>query len=310
MTLQNPGDFDFDTGLDDFDMEDAVIPRLTIVHKEGRFKDSLSNEEFDSVRVIFLGLVKQRTLWHFTVDEGDWPMCRSANHEIGFPNLSDEQPKEKRFPWEKSGFSPADYPPDEDGKIRLPCDRCQLKEWKSHPDGKKPYCAEQFTMPVLYDPHGDDFWVPAIMTFQKTSLKGLKSYLTSFKRNKAPAFEAVTEITLTIQRKGSNDYSVPNFKRVGDTESDNWREYSTNFRTIRDFLTEEPATEDDGVVGEVPASSSQPAATKQEVKEEEIHDAEIVEEPEVKKEEPAKSEPKAEAPPASPAADDDDDLPF
>src|SRR5690606_15412571 len=146
----------FETGLEDFGMEDAVIPRLKIVHKEGVFEDSLSGEKFETISLVILGLVKQRILWHQTVDDGDMPMCRSANHDTGFPNLSDDQPKEKRFPWEKSGFRPEDYQ-DEDGNFRLPCSGCNLKEWKSHPDGKRPYCSEQFTLPVLYsdNPDGD-----------------------------------------------------------------------------------------------------------------------------------------------------------
>lgn len=310
MTLQKPEEFE--TGLEDFDNEDMAIPRLNIEHKKGTFRDTLTNEEHEKVKVIFLGLQKQRTLWHFTVDEGDYPMCRSVNHETGVPNLSEKQPKEKRFPWEKSGFSPDDFPPDENGVIKLPCSGCQLKEWESHPDGKKPYCAEQFTMPVLYDPDDSGMWVPAIMTFQKTSMKPIKSYLTQFKRNKTGAFSAITEITLTPQKKGSNEYCVPNFRRVGDTDQEDWREYMTTFRTIRDFLTEDPGSND--AQEEVPSSSGNPEAKSQDVaeakKDEDIIDVEPVEEevpeptpePEVKKEEPAPS--------ASSTEDDDDDLPF
>ena len=150
-------DFDYDTGLEQFGVEDAVIPRLSIVHKDGQFKDSLTNAQFTTIKVIILGLVKQRVLFHPVVDDGDWPMCKSADHDTGFPNMSDEQPKEKRFAllWDKAGFDPKDFPPDENGVIRLPCDSCQLKEWGTHPDGKKPYCAEQFTLPILYDPDED-----------------------------------------------------------------------------------------------------------------------------------------------------------
>jgi len=302
---------DFETGLEDFGMEDAVIPRLTIVHKEGQFKDSLSNETFPTLRAIILGLVKQRVLWHQIMDDGDWPMCRSANHEVGLPNLSDEQPKEKRFPWEKSGFDPAHYPPEEDGKIRLPCSGCQLKEWKTHPDGKRPYCTEQFTLPVLYDPREDDNWVPALITFQKTGLKPLKSYLTSFARSRSAAFQAITEITLNMEKRGTTDYSVPSFKRIGDTDETMWREYSVNFRTMKDFLVAEPGSRDDDEAPAAPSDNTAKAPTveKQDDKSEDIVEAQVVED---KPEQAAKvsEEPKAEEAPKPAQAEDDDDLPF
>lgn len=306
MTVQNVGDFE--TGLEDFDMEDAVIPRLSIVHREGQFKDSLSNEQFDSVKVIILGLVKQRILWHPTVDDGDRPMCRSSDHNLGFPNMSDDQPKEKRFPWEKSGFDKADYPADDDGLIALPCSGCQLKEWGSHPDGKRPFCSEQFTLPVLYDPREDDSWVPAIMTFQKTGLKPLKSYLTSFARSKNAAFQAVTEIGLNLQKRGQTDYSVPWFKRVGDTDDSNWREYSSSFRTMRDFLVAPPGAREDTEDGTPAAPSAnentKPKKAAPETDDSDVVDAEVIEESKAEE----KANPAGEPPAAS--SDDDDDLPF
>lgn len=300
---------DFETGLEDFGLEDAVIPRLSIVHREAQFKDSLSNEQFDTLKVIILGLVKQRVLWHPTVDDGDWPMCRSANHETGFPNMSDDQPKDKRFPWSKSGFDQSDYPADGDGLIRLPCSGCQLKEWGSHPDGKRPYCAEQYTLPVLYDPRDDENWVPAIMTFQKTGLKPLKAYLSSFARSRNAAFQAVTEIGLDLNKRGQTEYSVPWFKRVGNTDEENWREFSTNYRTMRDFLTADPGSRDEDEGTPAPSSNvAKPPAKeepKQDDKTEDVVDAEVVEDKPQQQDKVSKPEPAAAA-----SDDDDDDLPF
>lgn len=304
MTLQKPEQYgtEIETGLEDFGMEDAVIPRLSIVHKEGQFKDSLSNEQFDTINVIILGLVKQRVLWHPDIEDGDWPMCRSANHEIGFPNTNEKQPKEKTFPWAKAGFDPNDFPADDAGHIRLPCSGCQLKEWKSHPDGKKPYCTEQFTLPVLYDPRDSGDYVPAIITFQKTGLKPLKSYLTSFARSRQPAYTAITQIGLDMAKRGSTDYSIPNFRRIGDSDESDWREYAVNYRTMRDFLTADPGERDEDEDGTPPAPSANvaeaPPQAEPAAKEEPV-EAVVVEEP------------KASAPaaPASAPADDDD-LPF
>jgi hypothetical protein len=320
MTLQNPSDFDFETGLEDFSQEDAVTPRLQIQHKQGLFKDSLSGQEFDKLTCIMLGLVKQRILWYNIVDDNsknDYPMCRSLNHDTGFPNMDDEVPKSKQFPWAKSGFDPAQYPPDENGLVRLPCEDCQLKEWGSHPDGNKPYCAEQFTTPVLYDPNGDgSTWVPAILSFQKTSLKPLKAYFTGFQRAKNAAFMAYTEIGLDMQKRGTNEYSVPNFRKIGDTDQEMWRGFSAQYRQLRDFLTADPGVEDyapspsDNVAQPptpVPAAPTPPSAPTPEpgtVDSDGIEEAEVVNTPS------APTPPSAPAAPAAAAAPDDDDLPF
>lgn len=314
MTVQNVGDYE--TGLEDFDMEDAVIPRLTIVHKEGEYKDSLSGEQFGKLNIIILGLVKQRVLWHHTLDEGDWPMCRSHNHDEGIPNESDDQPKDKRFPWDKSGFEKKDFTENENGNILLPCSGCALKEWKSHPDGKKPYCAEQFALPILMDPKGDgELWVPSIFTVQKTGLRPLKTYLTSFSRSKSAAFTVVTEIGLDMLKKGTTDYSVPNFKTVGATDEENWREYSVAFRGMKEFLIQEPGSRVEDVEIEPSSNVNKGPEPKAEdpvekpAEKEDIVEAEIVPdpEPEVKAPEP-EPEAKKEEPVVPP--EDDDDLPF
>lgn len=324
MTIQNTGDFELDTGLEDFGMGDTVIPRLKIAHREGRFVDSLSNEEFDKVTVIMLGLVRQRILWHTSLDDDDAaPMCKSTNFEIGFPDLNaEEQPKNKLFPWDESGFRKEDFEPGPDGLVRLPCAGCALKEWGSHPDGKKPYCSEQFTIPLLYDPNGDDNWIPAIISFQKTSLKPLKNYLSSFKRAKTAAFTAKTEMGLDLTKRGANPYSVPNFKNVGQTDPDNWPEFATSYRQLREFLTADPGRSDEAE-GNVTVKAEQDpwagnSGDEEPVEGEIVEDAPAEAEPTPppaapKKAAPPSSPPVAKkaaaAPPAAPA-EDDDDLPF
>lgn len=299
MTVANPQDFE--TGLEDFGIEDAVVPRLSIQHRDGEFKDSLSGATFPKIRVIILGLVKQRILWNSVVDDGDMPMCKSPNHKQGFPNVDEDTKRDKRFPWAASGFNPKDFPPDEDGQVMLPCDGCQLKEWGSHPDGKRPYCSEQFTLPVLYDPYDNEGWVPAILTFQKTSIKPVRSYLTSFARSNNPAYTAITEIGLDLQKRGGNPYSVPNFRRVGDTDEQFWREYATNYRSLKQFLTAPPAVRDSDSQPAPSANQNRPPATE-------------------RTDEPAKTEAKSTPPAPAPAPaasatpvatqDDDEDLPF
>lgn len=303
MTVARPEDQDleFETGLDDFDVEDAVVPRISIVHKDQEFKDSLTGETFPTMQAIILGLVKQRVLFHHIVDDGDWPMCRSQNHDTGFPNMSDKQPTEKLFPWDKSGFDPKDFPPDDDGLIRLPCSGCQLKEWKSHPDGKKPYCAEQFTLPILYSTDPDGVFAPAVLSLQKTSLKPIKAYLTSFARSQQPAFSVITEFGLDAAKRGSTIYSIVNVRKVAASEPDEWRSYATSYRAMRNFLTADPGSLEDDEAG-----VAEPSAN--------VNEAPVVEDPPAKEEtqaapeEPAAKEAEPAAASAAPAGDDD--LPF
>ena len=296
----------FNTGLDEFDSNDATIPRLQIQHHDGKFKDSLSNEEFEKVDVIILGLVKQRILWDAIMDEEDKPVCKSTNHHDGYPQLVAEEKGQKLFPIEKSGFDLKDYPPDENGDVALPCAGCALKEWGSHPDGKKPYCSEQYTLPVLYAPT-DGVWVPALMTFQKTGLKPLKSYLTGFSRSKTPAFQAITQIGLDLRSFANNPFCVPNFKKVGETDMEDWIGYSTSYEGIAEFLRMPPTRQGDDVPVSAPvAATAQSTVT-------------------ITKPAPAAQQPAATVtvqPPAAPVAaettpapvaaetDDSDELPF
>lgn len=236
------------TGLEDFQVTDAVIPRLTIEHTKGTFKDNLSGQEYAQVNVIILGLVKQRVLWHTTVDDGDTPMCKSPDFITGFPDL--ETTGDKAFPWDKSGFDPSTLTRDPDGLVSLPCAGCSLKEWGSAPDGKKPYCSEQWTMPILYEGlneegHGSGLYVPALFSLHRSGLKPIKAYLTSFSNTGSPAFIKITRIALKLQSRGTVTYATPKFAPVGDTDPSTWAGYSGNFLEMRDYLTRRPVTDDD-----------------------------------------------------------------
>lgn len=253
---------DLYTGLEEFGQEDAVIPRLQIVHKEGLFKDNLNGATYPKVKLIILGMVKQRIMWHPTVDDNDKPMCRSADFETGFPTIADV-PKEKLFPWHLSGFDPKHFTPDEDGQIELACKDCKLKEWKTHPNGKTPYCAEQWSLSVMYDGMDPDSgqysgtWSVALLSLQKSSLKAIKSYLTSFTRPPVrPAYTAVCEASLTLKSRGQVDYSEPSFKNVGTTDPANYQEYSIQARTMRDYLKRSPEPIDSDADVSMPNSAN------------------------------------------------------
>ncbi len=235
----------FQTGLEAFEESDAVIPRLSIVQKEGLFEDNLSNERFSSVRIIPLGLVKQRILWPAVKGESDdSPMCKSTNNLVGHPLV--DAPKDKQFPWAHSGFDRAAHPPQSDGLIDLPCEACKLKEWGSHPTGKNPWCSEQWVVPVLYDGHGDGRFSPAILTLQRSGVKAIRSYLTPFQKSGSPAFVNIATVTLDVATRGDVIYSKPKFQRGEQTTQNEWPSYATQFMQIKEYLERRPVGDDDG----------------------------------------------------------------
>lgn len=294
-------------GLEDVGFGDVVIPRLQIVHDSAIFRDNLSKAEYPELDVILLGLVKQRIFWHEDVDEGDKPMCKSPDHEHGFPNVSDETPKDKRFPWAKSNFDPSDFEPDPEfnNLLTLPCQSCIFKEWDKG-DWKVPPCTEQHTYPLLYNSSPDDpdgVWTPALLTVQKTGIKPSRQYISSFAQSKTPMFTVRTTIKLTQASRGSVKYSVPSFRKGEGTDRDAWGEYADQFRTIRSFIRQAPrrpdadedaayaeasSNENTGPASPAPAAAASPAAP----------------------EKPATAAPATPPAPATAAPGGDDDLPF
>lgn len=265
MTVQQYEGDGGTVGLEDVGVGDLVLPRLQIVHDEGRFRDNLSKQEYDVLDAIFLGLVKQRILWHDTVDEGDKPMCKSPDFEHGFPNVDDDTPKNKRFPWDTSNFNPADFPPSNGigGLVTLPCASCSLKEWGD--DRQPPPCAEQHTFPILYNINsGQDgvepIWTAALFTTQKTGIKPSRQYISSFAQSRQPMFTVVTRLSLTQQSRGTVKFSVPRFQRLGASDSELWSEYAEQYVTIRDYIRQPPRAADDDVAAPSGNENTAPAA--------------------------------------------------
>lgn len=252
-----PNTFDgLDSGLDDFGTEDMVLPRITIDHDEIHYVDNLTNETFPKLNVVMLGLVKARVLWAEEMKDGEGPLCKSNDHKNGHPT--------DKFPWAASGF-PKDraLAAIEEGKVEgLPCASCKLQEWGSHPSRDVPWCNEQFVLPVMMATgEGDDvsYNAPAILTFQRSGIKASKAYISAFARSKQPLFTTVTELGLSAQKKGSRTYGTPTFRKLEGTDQENWVEYSTTFRQIRDYLQTPPAarTEEEE---SAPVSNDAPAA--------------------------------------------------
>lgn len=245
------------SGLEDFTAEDLKLARLVIDQKAGLFKDSLSGTTYERVHAITLGVVKQRVMWQPTVDEGDSnPLCKSTDNAIGYPTTW-EKPQ-NNFPWVASGWQQGDFPQDELGRTVLPCGSCRFKEWKTHPDGKKPWCSMQHSVPLLYGEPGDTPYIQAVFTFQRSSLPASQAYFAGFMQKSLPAFSAVCEIRLNKLKRGLNDYYVPILQVLRQTDQAMWPEYSENLKIMRNFLTRPPVTRDENgqiVAGNIAADN-------------------------------------------------------
>jgi hypothetical protein len=213
-------------GLEDVDQSDLVMPRLQVKHQKQLFVNPQTNEEFEELEVVLLGMLKQRSLFPAVYDgENNPPLCRSLDFETGFPRAD-------VFPWEESGFDLDSY----DDETGLPCEDCLLKDWGSHPTKPKaPWCEAQHTYPLLILGEGGSM-TPMIYTVSKTGLTPSKNYVSYFVTNKKPMFTVVTRLTLDAARKGGNDYSVPRFERLGATDSSKWRYWAEQFTSIKDML--------------------------------------------------------------------------
>lgn len=241
------------TGLEDFDESDLRLPRLSINHDEGGYIDSLNPENvMPEIQVIPLGLVKQRIMWPALMvdDDNSNPMCKSVDHKIGYPNTTSTEPLEL-FPWDAAGWNPNQFPRDEHGRIQLPCDSCRLKDWKSHPDGKKTWCSEQHAIVLLYAPVEDGVTLQqepsmlALFTAQRSSINASKAFFAGMFRQQKPAFAFKARWTLRKEQRGKNTYFTPLMTIVGKTEEARWPEYSAPYVEVRQFITQPPRVRDD-----------------------------------------------------------------
>jgi hypothetical protein len=238
-----------DVGLEDVGAADVVIPRLSINHLDGTFKDNLSKAEYPKLKVILLGLVKQRIMWKSEVEDGDKPLCKSPDFEHGFPNVRADATPDKRFPWDESNFNHADFPPEKgiNDLTTLPCNNCVFKEWGTDKNGKStpPPCTEQHTYPLLFSSDDGESYSPALLSLQRTGIKPSRQYISSFAQSKTPMFTVFTELSLTQQSRGTVRYAVPNLRRQEATDREMWREYADQYRTIRDFVRAAPRKRDE-----------------------------------------------------------------
>lgn len=243
-----------ETGLEDFDTSDLTMPRLVIDHAENKLKNTQTDELFEDLDVVLLGLHKSRIMWGDINDgdDNDPPLCKSPDTKHGFPCVDPELAASKRFPWSAQDvYTPADMKPLEVGEnlLTMPsigCKQCHFKEWNTDPTGKRPWCSEEWTFPLLYqDPNDPESWVPALFTIKRSGLKPARGYVTTFATKNTPIFTVVTKLGLDANRRGMVKYSTPTFTKIARTHPDSYQDYFESFQSAKQFLLQFPMPKDD-----------------------------------------------------------------
>lgn len=293
-----------DLGLEDVDASDLSMPRMTIDHKKCVFVNTLTKEEYPALTVVMLGLIKQRVMWPEKMEENDKPRCKSPDNTHGFPRVHVEGlSAKKQFPWAESNFDPAHAQPvDEPDSQQYPggwssngydvlsCDSCVFAKWtKDGSDNVPPMCSEQHTYPLLYMAGNaeDPQWTPAILTVQRSAIGNSRKFINAFAQARQPMFTQYTGLTLTMEIKGTNEYAVPGFKKLGASDRNLWGEYANSLRTIRKFLRQAPRPQDEVIT--TPEENTGPVEA-------------VPEEPKAPPAPPAAAAPPTPSAPAPPAA--------
>jgi len=282
------------TGLEDFGVEDISMPRLVIDHDDCVYKDSQTEQTFSSLETIIFGIHKGRIMWGeiSDSDNANPPLCKSTDFKHGFPNMDPEAGKMQQFPWNaQTVYKPEDAKAIQlaDGNFSLPsldCEPCHFRKWNTDPTGKRPWCGEVITFPLVYKiiENGEEVWMPALFSVKRSGLKNAKNYVTPFATRKTPMFTVVTTLGLQQNKRGKVTFGVPTFSKTGETDQGDWPMYHEQFLSAYTFLSQMPQ------LREVDSDT---------IKDNDIQDAEVVtEDPTVPVVEP---EPEPEQKPVSTA---------
>lgn len=260
--VANTSDYgDYETGLEDFDGSRMTMPRLSIVHPDGTFKNSQTGEIFKSLNGIALGMIRQRSMFHKEMGKDKLgPQCKSSDAQTGYPTTKGSS--KELFPWAQAGFSPDDLDKDEYGRPMINCSACPFAQWSK--DRKPPLCSERHSYPMMFSDKddfkpGDDMPYSGIVSFQKTGIKPSTQFLAGFKTSKTPVYGAFAHFALKREQVGTVTYSVPVVRRGDATDKSNWREYSEQYAALRDVLRQPPRPPDDAEES-APTAASRPAS--------------------------------------------------
>lgn len=233
-------------GLEDLDESDLVVPRIKIIGADAVFEDQLTNEQFDSLDVVLLAMVRNRILWDADEAESKEPWCKSLDGKVGLPHPKD-------FPWAASAFDRTAF----GDEPELPCGSCPLKEWGSHPKDDKPWCSEMHVFPLLVIGEGGTY-SPALWAIQRAAIKASRAYLSPFVRAKTPLYTVKTRLTLTPHKRGTVKYATPVFTKLGPTDESEWPDFASQARAMRTFIQTVRKRDDDAAAESTESTSTAP----------------------------------------------------
>lgn len=234
------------------------MPRLTIVHPDGVFTNSQTTENFSVLRGVALGMVRQRAMFHTEMGKDKLkPQCKSSDGETGYPTMTGNA--KDLFPWSNVPFTANDLPKDEWDRLQISCKTCPFSQWTDRKT--PPRCAERHAYPILFSDAedwrpGDDMPHRGIVSFQKSGIKPSNQFLTFFKSSKNPVYSYFMQMKLRREKTGMVTYSVPEFARLGPTDREDWAEFSTDLKGVREFLRQPPRPPDDAEGGSEPSSAA------------------------------------------------------
>lgn len=235
-------------GLETVRSEDLALPIIQIDHKKNAFVDKLTGQEYATLDVVMLGLLKQRVMWPSDLDSKDGLLCKSQDGSTGTPR--------EKFPWPEfkkgGGVEPLNA-------THIECETCTFAKWDSHPKNATPWCSLQHVYPVVI---GDSTDVTGLLTLQRSAIKPSNGYISGFVREGRPMFTVRTLISLNSNRNGSVEYSTPSFKRGDNTPEDItlWRRWAKQYKDIEGMFHGFDAAGDVAVASSPAESTPAPSA--------------------------------------------------
>jgi hypothetical protein len=235
-------------GLEDFDIGTISLPPVRINGPAGTWVDTLTGDEWPEIEVILLGLVKQRVLWPPEMgSEPRPPLCRSLEAKTGTPTL---ETGPDGFPWKAAKLNrntfvvrtedPESGEQVENLAIPVPCSECHLKVWGTNPKGTgAPWCTEQMVFPLMLKretDEGGELWTPGSLALARSGVKPANQYCMGYTVRQSPMFVDRTKLTLKQLTRGTVNYSVPVFTKLGPTERDMRDFYKDKYFELRAWL--------------------------------------------------------------------------
>lgn len=264
---------EYGTGLEDLDPNEVQVPRIKIDHPNAVFVDSITGEEFPKLEGVFLGMVKQRTMWRkdYNGEADARPQCKSNDAATGFPNM-DSSNSDDHFPWADAPMlNAAAMERDEHGRVTIPCEACPFSKWTgTRQKPKPPRCSELHAYPVMYaSEDGGDIDRAGIVTFKGSGIRPSKAFLKGFAAAKRAVYTSTASVTLKPEQNGMIRYAVPVFSKGAAVPEKDWPTYGEELRGLREVLREPPRpyTDEDrataaGAATTIPAPA-QPVYTPQ-----------------------------------------------